>query len=101
MFRPEEQWTIELTRCTAVDEAVVLMDNWYERDSGNEGSSMSELKSSWEPARYGGLHGARQQEARSSFCEMECPVPTECQSIAAGRLTLNVTSAPVPDTRMS
>jgi len=46
MFRPEEQWTIELTRYTAVDGSVVLMANWYEKDSGNEGSSMFELKSS-------------------------------------------------------
>jgi len=46
MFRPEEQWTIELTRYTAVDGAVVLMANWYEKDSGNEGASMFELRSS-------------------------------------------------------
>jgi hypothetical protein len=46
MFRPEEQWTIELTRYTAVDGSVVLMANWYEKDSGNEGFSMFELKSS-------------------------------------------------------
>ena len=46
MFRPEEQWTIELTRYTAMDGSVVLMANWYEKDSGNEGSSMFELKSS-------------------------------------------------------
>ena len=46
MFRPEEQWTIELTRYTAVDGSVVLMANWYEKDSGNEGSSMFELEES-------------------------------------------------------
>jgi hypothetical protein len=44
MFRPEEQWVIELARYTAVDGSVVLMANWYEKDSGNEGSSMFELK---------------------------------------------------------
>lgn len=46
MFRPEEQWTIELTRYAAMDGSVVLMAKWYEKDSGNEGSSMFELKSS-------------------------------------------------------
>ena len=44
MFRPEEQWVIELTRYTAVDGSAVLFANWYEKDSGNEGSSMFELK---------------------------------------------------------
>jgi hypothetical protein len=46
MFRPEEHWTIELTRYSAVDGSVVLMANWYEKDSGNEGSSMFELRPS-------------------------------------------------------
>jgi hypothetical protein len=46
MFRPEEQWTIELIRYTAIDGSVILMANWYEKDSGNEGYSMFELKSS-------------------------------------------------------
>lgn len=44
MFSPEEQWAIELTRYTAVDGSAVLLANWYEKDSGNEGSSMFELK---------------------------------------------------------
>jgi len=45
MFRPEEQWAIELTRYTALDGSAVLLAKWYERDSGNEGFSMFELKS--------------------------------------------------------
>ena len=44
MFRPEEHWVIELTCYTAVDGSAVLFANWYEKDSGNEGSSMFELK---------------------------------------------------------
>jgi len=44
MFRPEEQWTIELTRYTAIDGSVILLANWYEKDSGHEGVSMFELK---------------------------------------------------------
>ena len=44
MFRPEDQWVIELTRYTAVDGSALLLANWYEKDSGNEGSSMFELK---------------------------------------------------------
>ncbi len=44
MFRPEDQWVITLTRYTAVDGSVILLGNWYEKDSGNEGSSMFELK---------------------------------------------------------
>jgi len=44
MFRPEEQWGIGLTRYTAVDGSVVLLANWHEKDNGNEGCSMFELK---------------------------------------------------------
>ena len=44
MFRPEEQWTIELTRYTATDGSVVLFGNWHDKDTGNEGSSMFELQ---------------------------------------------------------
>ncbi len=44
MFRPEEQWVIELTRYTAADGSALLLANWYEKDSGNEGCSMFELK---------------------------------------------------------
>jgi hypothetical protein len=44
MFRPEEQWVIELTRYTAVDGSAVLLASWYEEDSGKEGFSMFELK---------------------------------------------------------
>jgi len=44
MFRPEEQWVIELTRYIAVDGSAVLLGNWHEKDSGNEGSSMFMLK---------------------------------------------------------
>ena len=44
MFRPEEQWVIELTRYAAIDGSVVLLAYWYEKDSGNEGTSMFELK---------------------------------------------------------
>jgi len=44
MFRLEEQWVIELTLYTAVDGSVILRANWYEKDSGNEGASMFELK---------------------------------------------------------
>ena len=29
MFRPEEQWVIELTRYTAVDGSVALFANWH------------------------------------------------------------------------
>ncbi len=32
-----DKGTIEFTRYTAVDGSVVLMANWYEKDSGNEG----------------------------------------------------------------
>ena len=46
MFRPEEQWTIELARYTAIDGSVILMGVWYEKDRGNEGFSMFELKAS-------------------------------------------------------
>jgi hypothetical protein len=44
MFRPEEQWCIELTRYTAVDGSELLLAKWHEKDSGNEGASMFELK---------------------------------------------------------
>ena len=44
MFRPEEQWVITLTRYTAVDGSVILLGDWHEKDRGNEGSSMFELK---------------------------------------------------------
>ena len=44
MFRPEEQWVIELTHYTAVDGSAVLLADWYEKDSGNGGSSMFKLK---------------------------------------------------------
>ena len=44
MFRPEEQWGIDLSRYTAADGSVLLQANWHEKDSGNEGSSMFELK---------------------------------------------------------
>ena len=44
MFRPEEQWTIELTRYTATDGSVVLLGNWHDKDTGNEGFSMFELQ---------------------------------------------------------
>jgi hypothetical protein len=44
MFRPEEQSVITLTRYTVVDGSAVLLANWYEKDSGNEGFSMFELK---------------------------------------------------------
>jgi hypothetical protein len=44
MFRPESQWTIELKRYTAVDGSVFLTARWYEKDSGNEGTSLFELQ---------------------------------------------------------
>ena len=67
MFRPEEEWVIELTRYTAVDGSAVLLARWHEKDSGNEGSTMFELKPQEESSRYGGLHGTNQQEARPPF----------------------------------
>lgn len=44
MFRPEEQWIIGLTRYTAIDGSALLLANWHEKDSGNEGSSLFELE---------------------------------------------------------
>jgi hypothetical protein len=44
MFRPEEQWVIELTRYAAADGSVVLFGNWHDKDTGNEGSSMFKLQ---------------------------------------------------------
>ena len=44
MFQPEEQWTITLTRYAAVDGSAILLGTWYEKDRGNEGSSLFELK---------------------------------------------------------
>jgi hypothetical protein len=44
MFRPEEQWGIELTRYTATDGSVLLSADWHEKDTGNEGSSLFALK---------------------------------------------------------
>jgi len=45
MFRPEEQWVIELSRYTATDGSVILFANWHDKDTGNEGTSMFELQS--------------------------------------------------------
>jgi hypothetical protein len=50
MFRPEEPWVIELTRYTALDGSVLLLATWHEMDSGNEGSSMFNLKPQQESA---------------------------------------------------
>ena len=44
MFRPEEQWVIELTRYVATDGSVVLFGVWHDKDTGNEGSSMFKLQ---------------------------------------------------------
>ena len=44
MFRPEEQWIIELARYIGADGSVVLFGNWHDKDTGNEGSSMFELQ---------------------------------------------------------
>jgi len=44
MFRPEEQWVIELTRYAAIDGSVVLFGNWHDKDTGNEGFSMFKLQ---------------------------------------------------------
>jgi hypothetical protein len=45
MFRPEEDWAIEITRYTAVNGSVVLWCDWHEKDSGRAGSWICRLES--------------------------------------------------------
>ncbi len=45
MFRPEEDWQVRIRRYTAVDGSVVLFCDWYEKDSGREGSWICRLES--------------------------------------------------------
>ena len=44
MFRPEEDWVVEMTRYTAVDGSVLLWCDWHEKDSGRAGSWMCKLE---------------------------------------------------------
>ena len=37
MFRPEDDWSVRITRYTAVDSSVVLFCDWHEKDTGRAG----------------------------------------------------------------
>ena len=50
MFRPEDQWVIKLTRYTAIDGSTLLLADWHEKDSGNAGNSLFELRPQRESA---------------------------------------------------
>jgi hypothetical protein len=44
MFRPEEDWVVELTCYTAIDGSAVLIGDWHEKDTGRAGSFLYRLR---------------------------------------------------------
>jgi hypothetical protein len=46
--QPNPDWTMELTRYTAVDRSVFLVAYWHQTDTGNEGSCVFQLAEHWD-----------------------------------------------------
>ena len=46
MFRPEDDWKINITRYAAVNGSVVLFCEWHEQDTGRAGFWLCKLEPS-------------------------------------------------------
>ena len=44
MFRPEDDWVVEIACYTAVNGSAILFCDWHEKDSGRAGSWMCRLR---------------------------------------------------------
>ena len=44
VFRPEEDWAVEITCYTAVNGSAILFGDWHEKDSGQVGPWLCRLK---------------------------------------------------------